>query len=384
MDTILVFRTQKWDRWSAKIEGLLLAAERRRWNIQEVDASDKLENARELLSFWKPRGCVIVEGDAPLSKSYLSTFKRIPIVHLDMGSSPSDKRIIAIKHDARAIVKAAVKEFLAIGCSSFAYVGWPTRIHWSEDKRLALGDVLRPYTYPLAEFAPRDCPEINYSISLTDFIRDLEAGTGILCVNDTIAARVISITKSLGRSVPDELAVIGVDNDPLCQSISPQISSFALDFAAAGEAAMHAIECPKQCKCGTMYIPPLHFIRRRSTMRVRAKDASVATALEMMRKEACQGLAARDVTRLFACSRRMAEIKFRNVVGHSILTEIQRIRIERVCELLKLRDTPLQVLADMCGFRSGALLYRQFKATLGLTPRQWRKALYDGEPTGNY
>ena len=376
METILVFRMQQWECWSVKLEGILQAAERRGWNMQTIDAPPSLDAAREILDLWKPRGCIVVEGESPNILLPPKLFNRTPVVYLDQATPPANKRTVAIKHDAKAITKAAFKELISIGCTAFAYVGWTNRVHWSEDKRQAFEALLKLHGNSLLAFTPDEQNDGDYTLGLNRFVSGLPHGCGILAVNDIIAARVIASAKNLGRGIPDDLALIGVNNDPICQTTNPTLSSFALDFAAIGEAAIRAIERPGQARRGQSLIPPLNFIRRRSTMRMTRQDRDVVTALERIRREACSGVSAKDILGDFKCSRRMAEIKFKNKVGHSVLSEIQRIRLDRVCELLKMHDIPLTALADRCGFRSAALLQRQFKSRFDCTPRQWRKQLY--------
>ena len=376
METILVFRMQRWDCWSIKLEGIVQAAARRGWTVQTVDAPESVAAAEELLHLWNPKGVIVIEGDRSSAMRFSGPLRRLPVVYLDQGSAMSGRKPVLIKQDARAITRLAVHELLSIGCTSLAYVGWLSRIHWSEDKRESFRETMRLHGRPHLEYAPDGRSELDYSIGLEKFIADLPLNSGILAVNDLIAGKVIATAKSLGREIPDDLAVIGVDNDhALCESGPISISSFALDYAATGEAAVKALEHPDQVSRGIHYIAPLRFFRRRSTLRLKKKDSEVESALERIRREACGGLTAKKVFDGFACSRRMAEIRFRELVGRSVLAEIQRCRLEEACTLLKAHDLPLKVLADRCGFRSGALLQRQFKSQFGLTPRQWRKRL---------
>ncbi len=316
-----------------------------------------------------------MEGDDPRNTIKPATFKGTPVVYLDMGSRPPGRHVIAIKHDAKAIVRTAMQEFSAIGCTSCAYVGWHSRVHWSEDKRKALSELMKLHGRTLLEFAPHGYSEVDYSIGLSDFVSSLPAGCGILAANDIVAIQVMNTARKLGRDIPDDLAVIGVDNSAICQSVDPTLSSFALDFNAVGEVTMRAIENFTNAEHGTRYIPPLQFMRRRSTMRIPVRQLDVVRALDRIRREALTPISSQDILSEFECSRRMAEMKFRSVVGHSILQEIKNVRMEKVCELLRTADITLSALADRCGFRSPILLERQFKARFGCTPHQWRSKL---------
>ena len=221
METILVFRMQQWECWSVKVEGILQAAERRGWNMQTIDAPPSLDAAREILDLWKPRGCIVVEGESPNILLPPKLFNRTPVVYLDQATPPANKRAVAIKHDAKAIAKAALKELISIGCTAFAYVGWTNRVHWSEDKRQAFEALLKLHGNSLLAFTPDEQNDGDYTLGLKRFVSGLPHGCGILAVNDIIAARVIASAKNLGRGIPDDLALIGVNNDPICQTTNP-------------------------------------------------------------------------------------------------------------------------------------------------------------------
>lgn len=119
--------------------------------------------------------------------------------------------------------------------------------------------------------------------------------------------------------------------------------------------------------------PPLKIVRRESTRRLAKYDKDVSEALELIRREACGGLTARDVFRLFSCSRRMAELRFRAAIGRSVLEEVRAVRLARAKDLLSGPPLKLEALANFCGYRSAAAFSIFFKAETGETPSAWRK-----------
>ena len=383
METVLVLRTIHWDCWTVKLDALLAAAQRRGWRLQLVDR-DPTMVIGDLLKFWKPIGVVVVESGPTTVHLHPKIFGKIPVVYLDPNPKIFAQSFAYVHHDAKEIVNAAVKEFLSIGCQHLAYVGWPETVHWSEDKRVAFSNVLRMHGKQIHELCPRKQPSKNSRNSvdtfarikkLTKFIASLPTPCGILAVNDLIAWQVLSVAQAAGKSIPDDIAVIGVDNDPIiCEKTDPTLSSFELDFQGAGEAAMSIIENWSVTKRPCHHIKPLRLVRRQSTNRLPQKDQDVEKALELIRLNACSGISAHDVFPLFKCSRRMAELRFRKVTGISILKEIQNRRMEKACELLRFPKLRLDVIANQCGFRSTALFFRQFKAATGFTPLQWSKS----------
>lgn len=380
MQTVLVFRTVHWDCWSVKLDALAAASGRRGWRLQLID-QDFSVTIRDLLNFWHPIGVVVVESGAATASLPPKIFGDTPVVYLDPEPNFFKERFAYVHHDARAIVDGAMHELTSIGCEHFAYVGWSETVHWSEDKRNEFRKVMRMHGRTPHEFCPDKKPSgksrntvatFSRIKSLTRFLRTLPAPCGILAVNDIIAWQVLYAAHAAGRSVPDELAVIGVDNDPIiCEQTKPTLSSFELDFAGAGEEVMRIIEgwSPSERPC--RHVKPLHLVRRQSTRRLMVQDPNVELALERIRREACSGISAQDLFADFDCSRRMAEIRFRKATGTSLQKEIERIRIERALALLRLKKNKLGAIADMCGYRSMSLFFRQFKAHVGVTPLRW-------------
>lgn len=384
MQTVLVFRSVHWDCWSVKLDALATASERRGWRLQLID-QDFSVAIKDLLDFWHPVGVVVVESGPATASLPPKIFGKTPVVYLDPEPNFFKERFAYVHHDARAIVCDAIREFISIGCEHFAYVGWPEKVHWSQDKQSEFRKIMSMHGRTLHEFCPDKKPSdqsrnvvttFNRIKSLTRFLRALPTPCGILAVNDIIAWQVLSAAQAAGRAVPDELAVIGVDNDPIiCEQTKPTLSSFELDFAGAGEEVMRLIEgwSPSQRPC--RHVKPLHLVRRQSTRRLSVQDSNVELALERIRKEACSGISAQSLFADFTCSRRMAEIRFRKATGTSFQREIERVRIEKACELLRRKKNKLDAIADMCGFRSLSLFFRQFKAHVGVTPLQWATGL---------
>lgn len=180
-----------------------------------------------------------------------------------------------------------------------------------------------------------------------------------------------------GIRIPEDLAVIGVDNDlDVCEYARPTLSSVAPDWFGAGRLTAEALDrLMKDPKSGPIRLtyPPVNIIRRQSTQRLKRPDPEVSAALERIRREACGGLTAGAVVRMFTCSRRMAEIRFRQLTDHSILDAIRSIRLERAKELLAENDRDIGAIANFCGYGSMASFSNFFKSMTGVSPNHWRR-----------
>ena len=159
---------------------------------------------------------------------------------------------------------------------------------------------------------------------------------------------------------PGDIALVGVDNDELlCENTQPSLSSVMPDFKAAGTMAADRLarlmENPK-LRPTTETFGPLRLVRRASSSRARGMSREVLASLDLIRREACNGLKARDVAALFTCSRRMAEIRFRDATGQSILATIQDVRREKAQELLADPTRDRNAIANLCGYSSANAL----------------------------
>ena len=117
-------------------------------------------------------------------------------------------------------------------------------------------------------------------------------------------------------------------------------------------------------------VAPLMIVRRESTRHDTCRDSQVLQAIRFIREEACSGIRARDVLPHLSGSRRTAEMRFREATGHSILEEIQRVRMDRARELLCDTSRPLNVIANLCGYSSESAFRKVYRACFGASPRQ--------------
>ena len=188
----------------------------------------------------------------------------------------------------------------------------------------------------------------------------------------------LTTARLLELSVPDDIAVIGVDNYVnICEDAIPSLSSIEPDYYHAGTTAamlmMEIVQTGNRRKTlRKRTFGPIRIVRRASTRILRNNDADVETALELIHKESCIGLTAARVTKLFACSRVYAEMRFRKATGQSILETIQAVRLERAKELLRNPSQQLKSIADFCGFKSQNSLCKFFLKKTGMTMSDWR------------
>lgn len=218
-----------------------------------------------------------------------------------------------------------------------------------------------------------------YEVSeeLEAWLSTLPKPISLFCCNDISAMKVELACQRVGIAIPDEVMVLGVDNETLiCELATPSISSIQVDCRTIGyEAAVlldglldgtiHALQSRK--------IAPLVVIERESTRYVHCSDDQVAQALRLIKREASYGLTAAEVAAESAISRRALEIRFKNERGRTILEEIVRQRLQEASRLLIYSSLTVSEVGQLSGFTSEHRFFALFKEAYGMTPLSYRK-----------
>jgi LacI family transcriptional regulator len=203
-----------------------------------------------------------------------------------------------------------------------------------------------------------------------------------MIASDQLGPHTLEACRRANVMVPDDVGVIGVDNDgPLCEVSDPPLSSVWPDHRRVGyEAArlldqlMHGAEAP----AAPVLLPPRGVVARKSTDALAVEDRSVAQALRYIREHGCESIEVDDVVRAVPLSRSVLQRRFRTLLGRSVHDEIVRVRLVRARELLQQTDLPLAEIAERAGFRHqeymGAVFRRRLRQTPGAVRRLARRS----------
>ena len=193
---------------------------------------------------------------------------------------------------------------------------------------------------------------------------------------DIKAQQLLAICRDEGIAVPDEVAVIGVDNDRrLCELCDPPLSSVVPNSWKTGfEAASLLDRMMSGENVGNhpRLIPPLGVQTRQSTDVLAINDPDIVAALRLIRMKACEGINVQQIVKQIPMSRRIFENRFQKLVGRTPHAEILRLRIDRCRQLLSETDLPLTKVAQAAGFPHAEYLSVTFKREVGETPRAFR------------
>ena len=307
------------------------------------------------------------------------------------------KGFSTIRTDYTAIGTLAAEHFLAHRFPNFGFCGY-RHVTFSDLRRNAFVRVLegrgyRPNIYrppyrpnqiqptrtqrlgltegPLGEAEDADC--------LATWLRRLPKPVAIFCCDDFRASAVVRLCKRTGIAIPDEVAVLGVDNDPIyCMFDSPRISSIdpnaeALGSAAAemlhGQLSSHGPHRPL-----SRTIPPRRIVKRASTDAYPDAPDWFADALAYIGNEIHTGLSAADVFRRAGYSRTSVERVFRRILGKTVQEKISEMRIDAARRLLSSTALPIKDIAARTGYRSVAYFTRAFGAATGRSPAGYRRS----------
>ncbi len=199
---------------------------------------------------------------------------------------------------------------------------------------------------------------------------------GIFACNDVRGRQVLAACDEAGLAVPDQVAVLGVDNDvvvcdlsvPSLSSVEPDARRLGFEGAALLDRMMNGVAPPPQI----VLVPPRGIQTRLSTDFIAVADPGTAAALRYIRSHACDGISVDRLARRLAISRTTLDRKFRQLLGRSPKMEIDRVRIERARQLLQATDYKLSAIASLVGFQTAAQFVTAFKRHTGITPGAYR------------
>jgi LacI family transcriptional regulator len=328
---------------------------------------------------------IIADYDDPAVAQALAGV-RVPVVAVG-GSFEDPARYPAhvpyVATDNRELVARAMTHLVECGLSRFACYSLPESPlnRWAQEREQAFGawlardGLVGEIHRGLATSAPTWGSATK---KLLAWLQGLPKPIGIVAVTDARARQVLQACIVGGIAVPDEVAIIGIDNDTLGQHLTRiQLSSVSQGTQDMGYRAAHLLH---QALSGSpvsgvrVVVPPAGVHARASTARDVAHSAPVMRALHFIRQYACQGIKTDQVAETVALSRSSLEMYFKRELKRSVHDEILRHKLQRCFQLLGQTDMGIADVALASGFRSVQYLNTVFKRELGATPACWRES----------
>lgn len=379
MDLVLYFRSFQTPRkyFREKLSGIYRYASKAGWIVQVVDAPKTTGELVRLINYWQPAGCIIGFG-MTLDTQRAQLLKRLPTVFLDLDPRPFLPNCPTVMNDAAATVAPAIDELFAANPASCAYVEDLDDSIWSRQRRAVFASRCRERNIPFASFSwARKSAAPQQQRELVRFLLDRPRPCGILVMNDETAQMLYPAIREAHLDIGADLQIVSIDNDELaCDNLEPGLSSVQLDFELAGYTAAELLgnllsgrkDRRRRHSYGAQKL-----IRRSSSRKIKVRGKHLVRILDYLDAHVFDSrLCIDDIARAAGCSRRLADLRFRESMGHSILEEIQGRRIDRACELLADRHHPIGSITAAVGYASDASFKRLFKRRTGKTLRQWR------------
>lgn len=296
------------------------------------------------------------------------------------GASP----IPYVAGDNRAIGALAAGYYMDRGYKSFAFVGAARGEYWSEERRAGFAAALARRGFGFADYGtPTAAEATDWSAErprMEEFLLSLPHGTALFAAMDARALPIANLCPDIGLAVPADIAVLGVDNDPLlCEASSPALSSIRTGGYRRGHTAAAMLDALMQGRPidgGRIVQEPLDVVARGTTGYGTATDVHVARAIAFIREKTGgeEPVGVAETVRAARCSRRYLERHFRAEIGRTIHGEIALARIERVKSLLENTNLPIGEIAAQSGYSQPGRLATLFRRETGCTMRQWRAA----------
>lgn len=365
---ILIFMSMRHKSSHDILTGVYRAAEEHDWRVQLFDSFPRPARLREILRDWRPRGCLVYTGDVrdilppPL-------FGGLPVAYL------SDRRPgrFTVNQDPTLTARLAADELVLCGARSFVYLAPERDVLWSRERCRAFH----------AEVKTRNAPFLVFRSGrpgLEETLRRLPRPVGVLAAADAYAAKIVLAAERAKLSIPNDIALVGVDNDTLiCENLRPTLTSVAHNFRKAGYLLTNLLadqlDNPSLPPVMRTYAP-LRLVRRASTRPIHISP-EIVRAAEYVRLHATDGIGVEDVAHALGYNRRSLERLFAAQGDGTIAALIRKEKLNRATELLQNPRQALGPIAQLCGFSSEAHLKTLFKRTFGLSMRAWRRKAFD-------
>lgn len=340
-----------------------LSTAERAWEISLI-TSGSLD--RHGMDWPRASGAVAVTGF--LTPQVARTFAQAgkPVVAVSQACRGACPTVLP---DEAAMGKLAAQHLLNLGHRRVAFVNFNSGPTWS---------ARRDATVAALQAGGGQCQTLLWSGEVDDAVgRVLRSVTAAVGSTDFCARRIIEVRGQLGRTVPDELAVLGFDNDTFtCElaevpltSIDPNPDQIGV---RAGRLLLDLLDGhpPPNEPLG---VEPLGVVARASTDVLAFEDPQIRQALRYIQQHACDPMTIGEMMDAVQVSRRTLEKRFAQTLGCTILERIRRVRFERARRLLVETALPVSRIASRCGFDNHARFTAQFKEHFNLPPTAYRR-----------
>jgi LacI family transcriptional regulator len=341
--------------------------------------ADRTRLSPRWLRDWKGDG-LLLRAD---TRSFLDAVVQSKRPTVELRFAFLHPKVPSVALDNRAVSALAFQHLWDCGFRDFAFCGLPAGAAlWADLRRRFFEQFVAESGGQCSVFMARrqtrlQTPSDVELIRIAGWLASLRKPVGLMACNDDYGLQVLEACRLRNLLVPDEIAVIGVDNDELlCNLSSPPLSSINVGAERIGyEAAalLDRLMAGDRPPAQPILVPPVGVVVRRSTDVVASDDRELVGLVRFIRENACDGLRVSEALRRINLSQSTMQRRFKNLLGRTPKQEILRVRLDRAKQLLAETDLSVAEIAVKCGFGELKRLSEAFRAKVGVTPLAYRR-----------
>lgn len=315
----------------------------------------------------------------------IKPLRQLGVPFVDVYCCQSFKDIPQVDTDDRKVVELAFMHFWDRGFRRFAFCGFQ-HAHYSDVRRSHFRELVTNAGCPLSVYETPGKPNAPLSSveesgvddmdAISTWLKSLTPPTGLFVCNDIRGQQVLNVCRQLTLNIPDDIAVIGVDDDDaVCPLSDPPLSSVYPDAKKVGFRAAEILDGMmdgKKVDKEIQFISPINVVERLSTQVVAVEDRELARVCRFIRENACDGIDVNDVAKFTSISRRQLERRFRSELNRTPHEEITAAQVSRVKQLLLETEMTLEQISPLAGYSHKESMSTVFKREMGDTPGAFR------------
>ena len=343
------------------------------WHVRLRHGSDLNDASIEL--FTGPSGYdgIVTDEDMFLLRPELASNPNTALVVFGTyREMTTPAPLVFVQNDNALIGRFGARHLMQLGrFRTFGFVTTERRHAWSDIRAEAFSAELSSHS--------RDCRVFAWDsgVTLGEWLAQLPKPAAVMAACDRVAIEIAASCSDSGLNVPDQIAILGVDNDEfLCEFDTPTLSSVLPRHDSTGYLAAKTLNRifrgwhPPSAQC--LLCNEMAIVERESTAPLTPATHLIQSALGFIRRNARSNISSRDVVRHLNVSPSLANLRFREFQKETIGEAIRRERLEEVRRSLSMTKMPVRKVAQLCGFRSSAHMCSLFRKQFGVTPGQWR------------
>ena len=340
------------------------------------------------IEHWEGGG-IIADFDDPAVAAALTRCK-VPVVavggsYAAAGDYPAGLPYVAT--DNYKLIKLARDHLIDVGLQRFAMFSQPEakESRWSLEREHAFRSLMQENGLEAPIYRGCETSASSWDDAVQDqiaWLHSLPKPVGIIGVTDARARQLLQACIIAGIAVPEQVALIGIDNDPLVRQLTRiPLSSVIQGAHEMGRTAAHLLDQMLhgvQLRDTRILVPPAGINAFASSQHQEVKHPHVMRARHFIRQYACQGIKTHQVAEHVGVSRSSLEAYFRTELGCSVHDAILRFKLDAAMAGLVDNDRSIADVALACGFTTAQYMYLVFKRELGCTPRAYRDRVLGG------